>query len=94
MSKFWRERNKFWRNSEKPFHDVTHRAIGDIPGCTMAPREGIYRPEPIEQVRQKMHWRIERFLAANAIGNNLAKQEFFSGDSFNEPIFGAYGEKL
>lgn len=30
--------NKFWkRNAPEPLHDVTHRAIGDIPGCTMLP---------------------------------------------------------
>ncbi len=56
--------------------------------------EGVYRPENIDVVRVKMVSRIERFLAANAVGNNLDKQQYFSGDSFNEPMYGAYGEKL
>lgn len=29
--------NRFWKRNSQPLHDVTHRAIGDIPGCTMLP---------------------------------------------------------
>ena len=45
MNKFWNkpEPNKFWgRNSPAPLHDVTHRAIGDVPGCTMLPANEQY----------------------------------------------------
>lgn len=27
--------NRFWKRNSQPLHDVTHRAIGDIPGCKM-----------------------------------------------------------
>lgn len=30
------------RNSMPPLHDVTHRAIGDIPGCTLLPPNDRY----------------------------------------------------
>lgn len=56
--------------------------------------EGVYRPEPLEEVRKKLKPRLERFLAANGIQNRMEKEHFFRGDSFIEPIFGAFGEKL
>lgn len=56
--------------------------------------EGVFRPEPIEQFRKKYASRLERFLEANAIGNLLDKQHYFNGDSFIEPMYGAFGEKL
>lgn len=90
--------NRFWKhypaNAEPPFHKVTHRHDKSIPGCTPAPREGIYRPEDYDEMKAKMIGRVSRFLSANAIGNMMAKQEFFSNDHFREPIFGAFGEKL
>lgn len=55
--------------------------------------EGVYRPEDIEVVRAKLKPRIERFLAANGL-SMMAKQEFFRGHSFIEPLYGAFGEKL
>lgn len=78
------------RNSE-PFHQVTHRAIGDIPGCTPAPREHIYRPVTIEQARAENALRADRFIKA------LDDDQFgpsFRGDHMSEPLLGPYGEKL
>lgn len=56
--------------------------------------EGVYRPEPIETVLQQLEGRRQRFLAANGIQNMMDKQHYFSGDHFNEPLVGAFGEKL
>jgi hypothetical protein len=56
--------------------------------------QGVYRPDDRDELPKKMRGRLERFLAANNIGNMLDKQHYFSGDSFNEPMFGAFGEKL
>jgi len=55
---------------------------------------GVYMPQTTEAVRQEIADRLPRFLAANAIGNRIDKEHFFRGDSFIEPIFGAFGEKL
>lgn len=69
--------------------------LGDGKVCSNANDvQGVFCPENIEDVRERVGSRVDRFLQANSIGNNLAKQEFFSGDSFNEPLFGAYGERL
>ena len=56
--------------------------------------EGVYRPDNRDELPVKMKGRIARFLEANGIGNMLEKQHHFRGDHFNEPIYGAYGEKL
>lgn len=105
MNKYWNYKPKAGQittlpalRNYKSFHDVTHREIGDIPGCTLAPREGIHRSEPLDVIQAKLHWRIKRFVEANAIGNLMEKQHFFRGDSFidngHEELRGAYGEKL
>lgn len=56
--------------------------------------EGVYRPEPIEKVRSTLSERMSRFLAANSIQNGIEKQQHFRGDSFREPLYGSFGEKL
>jgi len=56
--------------------------------------QGVYRPEPIEVVQKKYESRLTRFLAANGIQNRMEKMHYFRGDSFIEPIHGAFGEKL
>jgi hypothetical protein len=56
--------------------------------------QGVFRPENRDDLPRKMEGRIARFLKANAIGNMMEKQHFFRGDSFDEPIYGAFGEKL
>lgn len=60
--------------------------------------QGVYRPEPVEQVQRKMRSRTERFLAANGIGSYLEKMVHFRGDHFLDngypPLTGAFGEKL
>lgn len=56
--------------------------------------QGVYRPEPVEVVQQKLQPRIARFLAANGLGSMLEKQQYFRGDHFIEPLFGAFGEKI
>lgn len=56
--------------------------------------QGVYRPDDITDLPKKMEGRIARFLEANGIGNMMEKQHYFRGDSFDEPIFGAFEEKL
>lgn len=55
--------------------------------------EGVYRPEPIEEVRVKLKSRLARWSYEMNNGNTLMNPAF-SGDSFKEPLFGAFGEKL
>lgn len=56
--------------------------------------KGVFKPEPIEVVEKKLDGRIERFLRANGIQNMSEKVAHFRGNSFPEPLFGAFGEKL
>lgn len=78
-------------NSEPPFHKVTHRHDKSIPGCTPAPRNGIYRPFDIDEAIADNAARAERFAVA------LDSDQYgpsFRGYEFTEPLFGAYGERL
>ena len=81
-------------NSEPPFHKVTHRHDKSIPGCTLAPREGIYRPDTTEEAQTETFLRAESY--ANDvqlyINGDLPKQQLFR--AFNVPCYGAYGERL
>lgn len=56
--------------------------------------KGVYRPDNRDDLPKQLEGRLARFLRANNIGNMLDKQHHFRGDHFNEPIFGAFGEKL
>lgn len=56
--------------------------------------KGVYTATTLSEMRSAIAARCERFNQANGIQNMLAKQEFFAGDSFREPLFGAFGEKL
>ncbi len=96
--------NKYWgykRNGDKPFHDVTHREIGDIPGCTPAPRDGIYKPMDLQAAKR------ETFMRGKAYAEEVLKycSGEYGGDHGYEdmqsaisrrltPMFGAFGEKL
>lgn len=55
--------------------------------------QGVYRPAHISEARRQIAERLERFLAANALGS-MDKQAHFRGDNYIEPIYGAFGEKL
>jgi hypothetical protein len=81
-------------NHELPFHKVTHRHDKSIPECTLAPREGIYRPMTASEAQAECTVRVQRYAEdVEAYGNGkLPKEEIFS--SFEAPIFGAYGERL
>jgi hypothetical protein len=84
--------NRFWkRNDPAPFHDVTHRAIGDIPGCTPAPESSTYRPVALHIAQHMNIARANRFAIA------LDTDQYgpsFRGSSLAEPLYGPYGEKL
>jgi len=91
VSKYYKHHSRYPANSDRSFHKVTHRHDMSIPGCTPAPREGIYRPEPIEKVRAELAARAERFIHAldtDQYGSS------FRGNEFIEPLFGPYGNKL
>lgn len=81
-------------NSEPPFHKVTHRHDKSIPGCTPAPRDGIYRPVPQDEAQAECGYRAELYnMDVEAyIRSEITKEEIFR--SFNRPIFGAFGEKF
>lgn len=90
---FWPKKNHnlrfHWGNPRMPIYT---REIGDIPGCTMAPREGIYRPLSQERAQMENDARFARWAAS--MQEKETRIAHFSGDRYNEPIFGAFGEKL
>ena len=77
------------RNSEQPFHTVTHRAIGDIPGCIPAPRSGTFVNTTPEQARAEAQVRVDAFCKVVEEGDVVAIKNFNQ-----HPLFGAFGEKL
>lgn len=87
--------NKFWmRNSPQPLHVVTHRAIGDIPGCSLAPRSGTFVAISLEEARAETSARADAYAAdvQAYIKGELRKEQIFR--VFGRPIHGAFGEKL
>ena len=97
-SKYWRAVRKIdtavltaLRNSTEPLHKVTHREPGDIPGLILAPRESIFRPDPLDVVQAQLAARTKRFIVAL---DTDQYGESFRGKEFSEPLFGPYGEKL
>lgn len=89
------------RNSPEPFHTVTHRAIGDIPGCTPAPRSGTYIPVKLEAAKALTMARAEVYsqevmkYVTGEYGGDHGYEDMQSGISRRlTPMFGAYGEKL
>ena len=56
--------------------------------------QGVFRPQTKEEAEAEVAKRIPRFLEANGIQNLMLKQQYFSGNSFIEPISGPFGEKL
>lgn len=81
-------------NSEPPLHKVTHRHDKSIPGCTPAPREGIYRPVTTEEAQAEGAARAAAYEAdvQAYIRSELPKEHIFR--KFEIPVFGAYGERL
>lgn len=69
-----------------------------LPTCVPCPNsndlQGVFQSEPIEKVQQELEPRISRFVFANGVGNMIEKQQYFRGDAFIVPLYGAYGEKL
>ena len=67
-----------------------------LPLCQPCPNsnqlEGVYRPEPIEKVQASLNERMKRWAAA--MQYNDSRIRMFSGDNFNEPLHGGFGEKL
>ena len=94
VNKYYRHHSRYPANSEPPFHKVTHRNDKSIPGCTLAPREGIYRPGSLDEARRTIDARITAYTNdVNAyVNGDLSKDDIFR--AFKAPIFGAYGEEL
>jgi hypothetical protein len=101
--------NKFWPKNSPGFHLYPHQVIttrerGDIPGCTPAPREGIYRPTRIENAHYALGLRADKYCAAiqgwidgNDFGTTDLGQRWqamWRASGHTDPIHGAYGEKL
>jgi hypothetical protein len=70
----------------RPFHALNK------PCANSNSLEGVYRPETIERSRGLLAKRFERW-AADMQYEETRKNKF-SGDRYNEPLFGAFGEKL
>ena len=54
--------------------------------------QGVYRPENIEVVKVKLRSRLDRWIRDMQYDDD--RRNKFSGDSYSEPLFGAFGEKL
>lgn len=54
--------------------------------------EGVYRPTPLDRILLELTGRRDRWSAAMQFEDTRRNQ--FSGDHFNEPLFGAFGEEL
>lgn len=88
------------RNDPEPFHAVTHRDIGDIPGCTLAPREHIFRDTSAEQAAGMTAMRatlyateIQKYVNGEYGGNHGLK-EMWNAIERIKPLLGPHGEKL
>lgn len=92
--------SKFWPKNSPGFHlgnprmTITTRDRGDIPGCTMALREGVYRPVLQAEARNECTRRCTQYAndVSAYIHEDLPKEQIFR--SFNKSMYGAYGEKL
>lgn len=82
------------RNSLPPFHTVTHREPGDIPGLILAPRDSIFRSESAAVVEAELSLRSHHYSldVESYINGNIPKEHIFR--AFERPIYGPYGEKL
>lgn len=88
------------RNAPPPAHDVTHRAIGDIPGCTPAPRSGTFVNTTLEEAQAETMARAEVWCRAvqaycdGDYGGNDGEKEMWRNAKKGPELFGAYGETL
>lgn len=88
------------RNDPEPFHKVTHRAIGDIPGCTMAPKEHIFRDTSAAQaagqtmMRASLYAREMQKYVDGEYGGDHGLEDMWSAISRIPPLLGPHGEKL
>jgi hypothetical protein len=101
--------NKFWPKNSPGFHLYPHQVIttrerGDIPGCTMAPREGIFRPIDSGTAWKENHARADTYCAAvqgwidgedfGTTDMGQRWQAMWRASGHSTPTYGAYGEKL
>lgn len=73
----------------RPLHEVTHRQIGDIPGCIPAPREGTFVNTTPEEAQRLAGIRVDAFCEVLRTGVSRDIKNFNQ-----HPLFGAYGERL
>lgn len=92
MNKFWPSNTTFHLGNPKM--EIVTRNWGDIPGCTPAPREGIYRPGKYSDAVTECAVRANNYATDVKLylAGNLGKDQIFR--AFNAPIYGAYGEKI
>lgn len=88
------------QNSPEPFHVVTHREIGDIPGCTLAPREHTFRDCSAEEAAGQTLMRAQLYAAevqkyvSGEYGGDHGLEDMWGGVAKIKPLFGPHGEKL
>lgn len=83
-----------------PFHDVTHRDIGDIPGITLAAREHTFVASTLAECQKITEKRANAYCeelmkyCRGQYGGNSGEKDMWSAVSRLPPIFGPHGEKL
>jgi len=88
------------RNSPEPLHKVTHRAIGDIPGCTPAPREHTFKSSTLEECQaatavRAEHWRVTMMKYVNGeYGGDSGLEDMWKAIQRQPALLGPHGEKL
>lgn len=86
------------RNSSEPFHKVTHRAIGDIPGCVSAPREHTFKDRSPEEMRALVVSRADVYSKAvqaylkGEYGGENGLVEMWAAIDRAPPVFDPFGK--
>lgn len=70
----------------RPFHAL------NAPCPNSNDLQGVYRPQLTAIVQNSNDSRADRWI--EAMQYEATRKNLFSGDNFNEPIMGAFGEKL
>lgn len=108
MNKFWKRKSvphvlplEEPRRNYVPLHTVTHRPVGNIPGCTPAPRDGTFIAVSAEEAAAITMARAEvwskemlKYVAGEYGGDHGYEDMKSAIDRGLKPMFGAYGEKL
>lgn len=88
----------YW--NRRPAHRVTHREVGHIPGCILAPRAGIFKNTSPEDARKITGARGDMYAAyltkyvQGEYGGKEGLADMWSAIGVMPPMFGPFGEKL